>query len=291
LLVGIPKEVKNNEYRVALTPSGVVELIKNGHHVLIEKSAGVGSAISDEEYRTAGAKILDTPDEIWQQAEMVMKVKEPIAIEYLKMRKDQILFTYLHLAASKECTEALIKSGTTAIAYETVELENHSLPLLAPMSEVAGRLATQVGANSLMKFQGGRGLLLGGVPGVRKGKVVVIGGGVSGYHAAVMAVGLQADVTILDRNVDRLKELDQIFDGKVEVLMSNAYEIERSVLEADLVIGAVLVPGAKAPKLVSNNLVKEMTLKAISWFSWFLPSIGSNETNSSITILFLDLRR
>jgi len=258
LLVGIPKEVKNNEYRVALTPSGVVELIKNGHHVLIEKSAGVGSAISDEEYRTAGAKILDTPDEIWQQAEMVMKVKEPIAIEYLKMRKDQILFTYLHLAASKECTEALIKSGTTAIAYETVELENHSLPLLAPMSEVAGRLATQVGANSLMKFQGGRGLLLGGVPGVRKGKVVVIGGGVSGYHAAVMAVGLQADVTILERNVDRLKELDQIFDGKVEVLMSNAYEIERSVLEADLVIGAVLVPGAKAPKLVSNNLVKRM---------------------------------
>ncbi len=258
MLVGIPKEVKNNEYRVALAPSGVVEFIKNGHHVIIEKSAGIGSAISDEEYRNAGAKILDTADEIWQQAEMIMKVKEPIAIEYSKMRKDQILFTYLHLAASKECTEALIKSGTTAIAYETVELENRSLPLLAPMSEVAGRLATQVGANSLMKFQGGRGLLLGGVPGVRKGKVVVIGGGVSGYHAAVMAVGLQADVTILDRNVDRLKELDQIFDGKVEVLMSNAFEIERCVLEADLVIGAVLVPGAKAPKLVSNYLVKRM---------------------------------
>jgi len=238
----VPKEIKNHEYRVAITPAGVVELIKNGHQVIIEKNAGIGSAISDSEYEKSGAKILGTADEIWAQADLILKVKEPIAVEYPKMRKGQILFTYLHLAASKECTDALIKSGTTAIAYETVETENRALPLLAPMSEVAGRLAPQVGAHSLLKFQGGRGLLLGGVPGVRKGNVVVIGGGVSGLHAATIALGFEANVTILDLNVERLKELDLIFDGKVQTLVSNAYEIERCVLEADLVIGAVLVP-------------------------------------------------
>jgi alanine dehydrogenase len=258
LLVGVPKEIKNHEYRVAITPAGVVELIKNGHQVIVEKNAGIGSAISDSEYEKSGAKILGTADEIWAQADLILKVKEPIAVEYPKMRKGQILFTYLHLAASKECTDALIKSGTTAIAYETVETENRALPLLAPMSEVAGRLAPQVGAHSLLKFQGGRGLLLGGVPGVKKGNVVIIGGGVSGLHAATIALGFEANVTILDLNVERLKELDLIFDGKVQTLVSNAYEIERCVLEADLVIGAVLVPGAKAPKLVSNDLVKRM---------------------------------
>jgi alanine dehydrogenase len=258
LLVGVPKEIKSHEYRVAITPAGVGELIKNGHEVIVEKSAGIGSAISDEEFVKAGAKIIDKPEDVWAKADLILKVKEPIAAEYNKMRKGQILFTYLHLAASKECTDALIKSGITAIAYETVELENRSLPLLAPMSEVAGRLAPQVGAHSLLKFQGGRGLLLGGVPGVKKGNVVIIGGGVSGQHAATIALGFEANVTILDLNVDRLKELDLIFDGKVQTLVSNAYEIERSVLAADLVIGAVLVPGAKAPKLVSNDLVKRM---------------------------------
>lgn len=258
MLVGIPKEIKNHEYRVAITPAGVVELIKNGHQVAIEKNAGVGSAISDDEFIKSGAQILNSADEIWQKADLILKVKEPIAVEYPKMRKGQILFTYLHLAASRECTDALVKSGTTAIAYETVELPNRSLPLLAPMSEVAGRLAPQVGAHSLLKFQGGRGLLLGGVPGVKRANVVIIGGGVSGLHAATIALGLQANVTILDLNVDRLKELDLIFDGKVQTLISNAYEIERNVLDADLVIGAVLVPGAKAPKLVTNDLVKRM---------------------------------
>lgn len=258
MLVGIPKEIKNHEYRVAITPAGVVELIKNGHQVVIEKNAGVGSAISDDEFIKSGAQILNSADEIWQKADLILKVKEPIAVEYPKMRKGQILFTYLHLAASRECTDALVKSGTTAIAYETVELPNRSLPLLAPMSEVAGRLAPQVGAHSLLKFQGGRGLLLGGVPGVKRANVVIIGGGVSGLHAATIALGLQANVTILDLNVDRLKELDLIFDGKVQTLISNEYEIERNVLEADLVIGAVLVPGAKAPKLVTNDLVKRM---------------------------------
>lgn len=258
MLVGIPKEIKNHEYRVAITPAGVLELIKNGHQVVIEKNAGVGSAISDDEFLKSGAQILNSADEIWQKADLILKVKEPIAVEYPKMRKGQILFTYLHLAASRECTDALIKSGTTAIAYETVELPNRSLPLLAPMSEVAGRLAPQVGAHSLLKFQGGRGLLLGGVPGVKRANVVIIGGGVSGLHAATIALGLQANVTILDLNVDRLKELDLIFDGKVQTLISNAYEIERNVLDADLVIGAVLVPGAKAPKLVTNDLVKRM---------------------------------
>ena len=208
MLVGVPKEIKNHEYRVAITPAGVVEFIKNGHQVIIEKNAGIGSAISDDEYINSGAKIIDSADEVWKKADLILKVKEPIAVEYPKIREGQILFTYLHLAASKECTDALIKSKTTAIAYETVELENRALPLLAPMSEVAGRLAPQVGAHSLLKFQGGRGLLLGGVPGVKKGNVVIIGGGVSGQHAATIALGFEANVTILDLNVERLKELD-----------------------------------------------------------------------------------
>ncbi len=258
MLIGVPKEIKNHEYRVAITPSGVVDFIKNGHQVIIEKDAGVGSAIANDEYEKAGAKIINSADEVWQKADMILKVKEPIKEEYSRLRKDQILFTYLHLAASKECTDALLNSKTTAIAYETVELEDRSLPLLAPMSEVAGRLAAQVGAHSLLKFQGGRGLLLGGVPGVKKGNVVVIGGGVSGQHAATIALGLEANVTILDLNVERLKQLNELFDGRVQTLVSNAYEIERNVLEADLVIGAVLVPGAKAPKLVTNDLVKRM---------------------------------
>lgn len=258
MLIGVPKEIKNHEYRVAITPAGVVEFIKNGHQVIIEKNAGIGSAISDDEYINSGAKIIDSADEVWKKADLILKVKEPIAVEYPKMREGQILFTYLHLAASKECTDALIKSKTTAIAYETVELENRALPLLAPMSEVAGRLAPQVGAHSLLKFQGGRGLLLGGVPGVKKGNVVIIGGGVSGQHAATIALGFEANVTILDLNVERLKELDLIFDGKVQTIVSNAFEIERAVLDADLVIGAVLVPGTKAPKLISNALVKRM---------------------------------
>jgi alanine dehydrogenase len=258
LIIGVPKEIKNHEYRVAITPAGVGEFVKNKHQVLVETKAGLGSAISDEEYLKAGALIISTADEVWLKSDLILKVKEPIAIEYPKMRKGQILFTYLHLAASRECTDAIIKSGTTAIAYETVELNDHSLPLLAPMSEVAGRLAPQVGAHALLKFQGGRGLLLGGVPGVNKGKVVIIGGGVSGQHAATIALGLEANVTILDLNVERLKELDNLFEGKVQTLVSNAYEIERNVLEADLVVGAVLVPGAKAPKLVSNDLVKRM---------------------------------
>ncbi len=258
MLIGVPKEIKNHEYRVAITPSGVVDFIKNGHQVIIEKDAGVGSAIPNDEYEKAGAKIINSADEVWQKADMILKVKEPIKEEYSRLRKDQILFTYLHLAASKECTDALLNSKTTAIAYETVELEDRSLPLLAPMSEVAGRLAAQVGAHSLLKFQGGRGLLLGGVPGVKKGNVVVIGGGVSGQHAATIALGLEANVTILDLNVERLKQLNELFDGRVQTLVSNAYEIERNVLEADLVIGAVLVPGAKAPKLVTNDLVKRM---------------------------------
>lgn len=258
MIIGVPKEIKNHEYRVAITPAGVGEFVKNKHQVLVETKAGLGSAISDEEYLKAGALIISTADEVWLKSDLILKVKEPIAIEYPKMRKGQILFTYLHLAASRECTDAIIKSGTTAIAYETVELNDHSLPLLAPMSEVAGRLAPQVGAHALLKFQGGRGLLLGGVPGVNKGKVVIIGGGVSGQHAATIALGLEANVTILDLNVERLKELDNLFEGKVQTLVSNAYEIERNVLEADLVVGAVLVPGAKAPKLVSNDLVKRM---------------------------------
>ena len=257
MIIGIPKEIKNNEFRVSATPSGVHAYVQNGHTVLVESGAGLGSAITDQDYIDAGAQIVATADEVWQRADMIQKVKEPIAAEYPKMRKGQILYTYLHLAASRECTEAIIKSGTTAFAYETVEV-NGTLPLLAPMSEVAGRMSIQVGATALERSKGGRGVLLGGVPGVRPGKVVVIGGGVVGVAAATIAHGMRADVTIFDLDLKRLGEIDQLFDGNVKTLASSAYEIEREVMAADLVIGAVLVHGAKAPKLVSNALVKKM---------------------------------
>lgn len=260
--IGVPREIKNNEFRVAITPSGVREFIKHGHSVFIETNAGVGSAISDDDYRKVGATIVSTADEIWNKSELVLKVKEPIAAEHSRMRKGQVLFTYLHLAASRECTDALIKSGITAIAYETVEV-NGGLPLLAPMSEVAGRMAAQVGAAALQKSAGGRGVLLGGVPGVRPGKVLVLGGGTAGLAAATIAHGMRADVTVADVNQRRLGEIDQIFGGTVTTLMSNTHEIEEQALEADLIIGAVLVHGAKAPKLITNELVKKMKRGAV----------------------------
>ncbi len=256
--VGVPREVKNHEYRVAITPAGVHELVRHGHEVFVEHGAGAGSSISDEDYLAAGAKILDSADDVWGEAELVLKVKEPVAEEFHRMRAGQVLFTYLHLAASRECTDALLDRGVTAIAYETVQLPSGALPLLAPMSEVAGRLSAQVGAYSLMRAAGGRGLLMGGVPGVRPARVVVIGAGVAGYNAALVAAGMGADVLLLDRNVDRLRLLDQVLPRNVRTLASTAYTVEQAVLDADLVVGAVLIPGAKAPKLVGNELVARM---------------------------------
>ena len=256
--VGVPREVKNNEFRVAITPAGVHELARNGHEVVIEQDAGIGSAIRDEDFIAAGAQILPSADDVWADADMVLKVKEPVAEEYHRMRKDQVLFTYLHLAADKPCTDALLAAGTTGIAYETVQLADNSLPLLAPMSEVAGRLAPQVGAYHLMAQGGGRGTLMGGVPGVYAAKVVVIGAGVSGQNAAVIALGMQAEVLLLDRNVARLRQMDAIYQGHCQTVTSNAFEVEKAVLDADMVIGAVLIPGAKAPTLISNELVSRM---------------------------------
>ncbi|HEX6471742.1 MAG TPA: alanine dehydrogenase [Streptosporangiaceae bacterium] len=256
--VGVPREIKNHEYRVAITPAGVHELHRHGHDVFIERGAGTGSSIPDEDYIAAGAKILDSADAVWAESGLILKVKEPVAGEYHRMRAGQTLFTYLHLAASRECTDALLAAGVTAVAYETVQLPDGSLPLLAPMSEVAGRLGPQVGAYHLMRSNGGRGVLPAGVPGVAPAKVVVIGGGVAGANAAQIAVGMGADVTVLDVNVDRLRHLDAIYQGRLRTLVSNAYTVERAVLEADLVIGAVLIPGAKAPKLVSSELVARM---------------------------------
>lgn len=256
--IGVPREVKNHEYRVAATPAVVRELTGHGHDVFVEAGAGEGSSIDDDEFVAAGAKVLDTADDVWAEADLVLKVKEPIAEEFGRMRAGQTLFTYLHLAASRDCTDALLAAGVTGIAYETVQLADGSLPLLAPMSEVAGRMAPQVGAGSLERAAGGRGVLLGGVSGVRAAKVVVIGAGVSGLSAAAIAHGMQADVTLLDRDVARLREVDRVYQGRIQTLASNDYEIERAVLDADLVIGAVLVPGAKAPKLVSNELVSCM---------------------------------
>lgn len=256
--IGIPKEIKDNEFRVAITPSGVVELTLDGHTVYVETQAGVGSYFPDEDYVAAGASVLDTADEVWAIADLVLKVKEPIEPEWHRMRKGQVLFTYLHLAADAACAEAILGSGVTAIAYETVQDQRGGLPLLAPMSEVAGRLATQVGAYHLMKRSGSRGVLMGGVPGVEPAKVTVIGGGVAGVNAAAIAVGMQAEVSILDINVGRLREVDAMFHGRCQTRMSNSFEVERAVKEADLVIGAVLIPGARAPKVVSNQLVKEM---------------------------------
>jgi alanine dehydrogenase len=257
MIIGVPSEIKDNEFRVAATPSGVHSLSANGHSVLVQSGAGLGSAITDLDYQKAGATIIESADEVWLRADLIMKVKEPISSEYHRMRRGQILFTYLHLAASRECTEAIIKSGITAIAYETVEV-NRQLPLLAPMSEVAGRMSIQVGAASLQKNAGGRGVLLGGVPGVRPAKVVILGGGVVGVAAATIAHGMRADVTILDLNLVRLGEIDNLFSGQVKTLASSSYEIEQQLIEADLVVGAVLVPGAKAPKLVTDALVAKM---------------------------------
>jgi alanine dehydrogenase len=256
--VGVPKEVKNHEYRVAITPAGVNEFVSNGHQVIIEAGAGVGSSIPDADFVAAGAQMLPTADEVWQAADLILKVKEPVPEEYHRLRKDQVLFTYLHLAASKECTDALLGSGTTAIAYETVQAPDGSLPLLAPMSEVAGRMAPQVGAHHLQRDGGGRGVLMGGVSGVYAAKVVVLGAGVSGMNAAAIALGMQAEVLLVDKNVARLRSADAIYQGHCQTVASNRYEIERAVIDADLVIGAVLVPGAKAPTLVSNALVARM---------------------------------
>lgn len=257
MIVGIPQEIKVHESRVAITPEGVSEFVHAGHTVIIEDNAGKASSITNEEFIQAGASIVASADDVWLRADLVLKVKEPIESEYSKMRKGQILFTYLHLAASKACTDALVASGTTAIAYETVEV-NGTLPLLAPMSEVAGRLATQVGAAALQKPHGGRGVLLGGVPGVAPGRVLVIGGGVAGLNAAVIALGMGADVTVFDRSINRLQYIDTVYGGRIKTLVASKHAIEREVKQADLVIGAVLVHGAKAPKLVSNALVSQM---------------------------------
>jgi len=257
MLVGVPKEIKVHESRVALTPEGVFEFVRFGHQVVVQAGAGDGSAISDADFIAAGARIEGDVAKIWATADLILKVKEPIAAEYPHLRSGQILFTYLHLAASKECTDALLKSGTTAIAYETVEI-NGTLPLLAPMSEVAGRLAVQVGAYALQKPNGGRGVLLAGVPGVAPGKVVVIGGGVAGLNAAVIAMGMGADVTVLDRSLPRLAYIDSLYNGRIKTLASTMHAIDREIKQADLVIGAVLVHGAKAPKLVSNAQVAQM---------------------------------
>jgi len=256
--VGVPKEVKNHEYRVAITPIGVHELVAHGHEVFVERGAGVGSQIDDAEYEGAGAKLLDSADEVWGNAETVLKVKEPVAEEYHRLREDLTLFTYLHLAADRPLTEELVARRTTAIAYETVQLPSGGLPLLYPMSEVAGCLAPQVGAHSLMKAQGGRGVLMGGVGGVANAKVVIIGAGVSGQNAANIALGMGADVTLLDTDLDKLRMSFWRYNNRVHGLASSKLAIEQQVTEADLVIGAVLIPGAAAPKLVSNELVSRM---------------------------------
>lgn len=256
--VGIPAEIKNNENRVAITQAGVVELTRRGHEVLVESGAGVGSAITDDEYAASGATVVKAAADVWAQADMILKVKEPIASEYPLMRKDQVLFTYLHLAASRECTDAVLESGTTAIAYETVQLANRGLPLLAPMSEVAGRLSVQVGAYSLMKANGGRGVLLGGVTATRRGKVVVIGGGAAGEQAARIAYGMGAEVTVIDISLPRLKQLEDEFNGRIQTRTSNAHNITEALKEADLVVGSVLIPGEKAPKLVTDEMVAQM---------------------------------
>ena len=254
--IGVPAEIKNHEYRVAVTPAGVRELVQHGHTVTVQSGAGAGSAIPDADFVAAGA-IMGDVDAAWAN-ELVLKVKEPVAAEYGYLRSDLLLFTYLHLAADEALVDALLAAGTTAIAYETVQLPDRSLPLLAPMSEVAGRMAVLAGGYHLLGSQGGRGVLLGGVPGVRPAKVAVIGGGMAGMNAVVQAVGLGADVTVLDLSLPRLRAIDDLFRGRVRTVASSAYEIERAVLEADLVIGAVLIPGAKAPKLVSHDLVTRM---------------------------------
>ena len=261
--VGIPTEIKNNEYRVAITPAGVAELVRRGHEVLIQAGAGEGSAITDADFKRAGAQLINSVDEVWAEAELLLKVKEPIEPEYSRMRKGQTLFTYLHLAASKPCTDALLSSGTTSIAYETVQTADGALPLLAPMSEVAGRLSAQVGAYHLMRTQGGRCVLMGGVPGVAPAEVVVIGGGMAGDNAAAVAWGMGAHVTVFDLNVNILRKIDAEYGGAIETRYSSQLDLEDAVKQADLVIGAVLVPGAKAPKLVTNSTVAHMKSGAV----------------------------
>jgi alanine dehydrogenase len=255
--VGVAREIKPDEYRVALTPAGALELVRGGHDVLLESGAGEGSAFPDSVYSSVGAQIVSV-DEVWAEAELLLKVKEPIEAEYGRLRDDLVLFTYLHVAAAEPLTRALVESGVTAVAYETVETANRSLPLLAPMSEIAGRLAAQAGAYFLEKPVGGRGLLLGGVPGVAPGNVVVIGGGMVGYNAAVIALGLGAEVTILERSIDRMRRLEEVLGARVTLLMSSRLQIAESVADADVVIGAVLIPGALAPRLVTREMVSGM---------------------------------
>jgi alanine dehydrogenase len=255
--VGVAKEIKTDEYRVALTPAGARELLQRGHDVLIETGAGEGSAFSDAAYEAAGARIVGV-DDVWAEADLLLKVKEPIAPEYGRLREGLVLFTYLHIAADEPLTRALMESGITAVAYETVETDAGALPLLAPMSEIAGRLAAQAGAYFLEKPLGGRGLLLGGVPGVAPGRVLVIGGGIVGYNAAVIAIGLGANVTILERSIDRMRHLEEVLSGRVSLVMSSSLQIEESVRDADVVIGAVLIPGALAPKLITREMVAGM---------------------------------
>lgn len=263
MIIGLPKEIKDNEYRVGLTPAGVRALTDAGHRVLVEKSAGDGSGFDDSLYTRAGATIIDSADDVWAEGEMIVKVKEPITPEYPRMREGQLLFTYLHLAPDNQLTEQLLKRKVTGVAYETITDRRGTLPLLTPMSEVAGRMAIQVGAHYLEKMSGGRGILLGGVPGVPAARVVIIGGGVVGTNAAKIAVGMGAHVTIIDNNLDRLRELDDIFLSKISTLASSAYMIHDAVSQADLIIGAVLVHGAAAPKLVTRNMLKDVTDGAV----------------------------
>ncbi|MHA6484991.1 alanine dehydrogenase [Paenibacillus sp. strain BS8-2] len=257
MIIGIPKEIKNNESRVAITPAGVLSLSAHGHHVLVERGAGLASGFADAEYENEGAVMVERAEDVWAQSDMIMKVKEPLSVEYQWFRPGLILFTYLHLAAEPELAEALLNNKVTAIAYETVEV-NRTLPLLTPMSEVAGRMSVQIGAQFLEKPYGGRGVLLGGVPGVKKGKVTIIGGGVVGTQAARIALGLGADVTIIELSGERLRELDDLFGGRLHTRMSNSHAIAEEVADSDLVIGAVLIPGAKAPKLVSEKMIQSM---------------------------------
>jgi alanine dehydrogenase len=263
LIVGLPKEIKDNEYRVGLTPAGVRALKDAGHQILVERDAGGGSGFENSLYERAGATIVESADEVWATAEMIVKVKEPIAPEYPRMREGQLLFTYLHLAPDRELTKQLLERKVTGIAYETITDRHGQLPLLTPMSEVAGRMAIQVGAHYLEKMSGGRGILLGGVPGVPAARVVIIGGGVVGTNAAKIAVGMGAHVTIIDNNLDRLRELDDIFLSKISTLASSAYMIQDAISQADLIVGAVLVKGAAAPKLVTRNMLKEVPNGAV----------------------------
>src|SRR5919198_3459576 len=255
--IGVAKEIKTDEYRVALTPSGARELVQRGHDVIVETAAGDGSSFPDAAYEAVGARIASV-DDVWGEAELLLKVKEPIESEYGHLRDGLILFTYLHIAADEALTRSLVDSGVSAVAYETVETDDRRLPLLAPMSEIAGRIAAQAGAYFLEKPLGGRGLLLGGVPGVAPGRVLVIGGGIVGYNAAVIALGLGANVTILDRSIDRMRHLEEVLSGRVSLVMSSTLQIEESVKDADVVIGAVLIPGARAPKLISRQMIGAM---------------------------------